>query len=149
MGFGTGYQDDPSRVGAGERFDKDQTILTAQTFEDGLKVGLFAKLDTGSLDNMDGSATPTIAGVVTRNVASPIEDGGVIDAALFSVADYARSGLATVAVKTGETPTQFGAVFASNLGDANDGKALTAAGIATNAEFIEEVKTDVWLIRLV
>lgn len=148
MAFATGSINDPQKVGAGERFGSTNIVLTETSFEDQLVVGRFAKLDTGSIDNMDGSATPVIAGVVLRNVASPVEDAGVIDGALFSSVDIMRQGLVSVEVKAGQTPVKFGAVTASNAGDASDGMALAAGGIATGAEFIEEIKTNVWLIRL-
>lgn len=147
MSFGTGQLDDPQKVGAGERHGQAQIIFTALDFEDNLRIGRFAKLDAGSLDNMDGSATPVIAGVVLRNVAAPVEDGGVVDADLYSQVEYMRGGLVTVDVKTGETPTIFGKVYASNAGDANDGLATAnAADVPTNAEFIMEVQDGVWLI---
>lgn len=150
MSFSTGYLGDPSRVGAGERWDPNSALaLTATTFEDGLVVGRFAKLDTDSIDNMDGSATPVIAGVVLRNVASPVEDGGTVDASLYDQVQYQREGLVTVELKDGETPTQFGTVYASNAGDADDGTATaTDTDIDTGAEFVQEVATNVWLIRL-
>lgn len=149
MAFNQGYLSDPNAVGAGERFDPNSAIvLTARTFEDGLVVGRFAKLDSGSLDNMDSSSTPTIAGVVLRDVALPVEDGQTVDAALYDQVQYQRAGLVTVEVKDGETPTQFGTVYASNAGDADDGKATaTDTDVETSAEFIEEVDTNVWLIR--
>lgn len=149
MAFATGYLGDPQKVKGGERYGSCNIVLSATTFEDGLLVGRFAKLDTGSIDNVDGSATPTLAGVVLRNAASPVEDGAAIDGSLYSQVEYQRQGLVTVDVKTGETPAQFGAVYVSNAGDADDGLA-TATGTdeATTAEFIEEVATDVWLIRI-
>lgn len=149
MSFASGYLGDPKQVGAGERFGTNQVILTSRDFEDGLKVGRFAKLDTGSIDNMDGSSTPTIAGVVLRNVANATEDALTVDSDLYSQAEYAREGMVTVAVKDGETPTQFGIVYASNAGDADDGLATaTDTDIETAAEFIEEVQSGIWLIRL-
>lgn len=147
MSFATGQLDDQQQIGAGERHGLTQVILTALTFEDNLKVGRFAKLDTGSLDNFDGSATPVPAGVVLRNVAAPVEDGAVIDADLYSQVEYVRQGLVTVNVKAGETPGLFGRVYISNAGDANDGLATaTNTDEAVNAEFISEVQDDVWLI---
>lgn len=138
---------DPSQVGGGERFGNNNTILSNSTFEDGLLIGRFAKLDTGQIDNFDGSATPVVAGVVLRNVTNPIEDGSAIDADLFDKVDLMRLGLVTVSVKTGETPAQYGRVYISNAGDANDGLATaTNTDIDANAEFIMEVQTDVWLI---
>lgn len=149
MAFDTGYLSDPVRVGAGERYDpKADLILTATAFEDNLRVGRFAKLDTGSLDNFDGSATPAVAGIVLRKASSPVEDTDVIDSDLYSQCEYARKGLITVAVKDGETPAQFGQVYVSNGGDADDGLA-TATDTDVTApgwEFIKEIKTGVWLV---
>jgi len=149
MAFTTGYLDDPQNVGAGERLGTVHAIFSATTFENGLKVGRFAKLDTGSLDNFDGSATPVIAGVVLRNVANPVEDAATIDSALYSQVEYMRQGLVTVDVKSGETPAKFGRVYISNAGDANDGLATaTNTDVDANAEFIEEVQSGVWLIYI-
>lgn len=147
MSFGTGVLNDQQAVGAGERLGAYAVALEALTFENGLKVGRFAKLDTGSLDNMDGSATPVIAGVVLRNVANVVEDGATIDSALYSQATYIRQGLVTVDVKAGETPALFDRVYVSNAGDANDGLATaTNTDAAVNAEFIMEIQSGVWLI---
>jgi hypothetical protein len=147
MAFATTHLDDPQNVGAGERYGVVNTILSTNEFEDGLRVGRFAKWDTGQLDNMDGSATPTIAGVVLRNVANPVEDAATVDADLQTNTEYIRSGLVSVRVKAGETPARFGRVYASNAGDANDGMATaTNTDVVTNAEFIEEIQTGVWLI---
>ncbi len=147
MAFESAGQSDPSQVGGGERFGNNNTILSHSTFEDDLIIGRFAKLDAGSIDNFDGSATPVVAGVVLRNVTNPIEDGSTIDSDLFDKIDFIRLGLVTVDVKTGETPTMLDRVFISNDGDANDGLATaTNTDIDANAEFIMEIKTDVWLI---
>lgn len=150
MAFATGLLSDPNKVGSGERYSDAQLVLTATTFEDSLKIGRFAKLDTGSIDNFDGSATPVVAGVVLRNVANPVEDDSVIDSDLYSQVEYIRQGLVTVQVKTGETPAQFGTVYISNAGDANDGLATaTGTDIFGSAEFIEEVDTNIWLINII
>lgn len=147
MAFNTGYLGDPQQVGAGERFGNNNTILSTDAFEDDLRVGHFAKWDTNRLDNMDGSATPVIAGVVLRNASGPVEDGATVDADLQTNVEYIRSGLVSVRVKAGETPTRFGRVYVSNAGDTSDGM-VTAnnTDVATNAEFIEEVQDGVWLI---
>ncbi|MCK5604894.1 hypothetical protein KAR91_23590 [Candidatus Pacearchaeota archaeon] len=147
MTFATGALTDQANVGSGEKFGTCHAILTAITFEDGLKVGRFAKLDTGSIDNFDGSATPVVVGVVQRNVPDAVENDGVLDADTNTKIQYIRQGFVTVDVKTGETPALFGRVYASNAGDANDGLATaTNTDIDVNAEFIKEIKTDVWLI---
>lgn len=145
MAFATGALIDNKVIGSGELYGVNNTVLTAITFEDSLRVGRFAKLDTGSIDNLDGSATPTIAGVVLRKVSNDVESGAVIDSGLFSQIEYVRAGLVSVDLKSGETPVQFGAVYASNTtGEAT----ATNTDIATGAEFIKEVSTGVWLVRL-
>jgi len=151
MAFATGYKADFDKVGAGEEYGVNNRVLGHRLYEDGLKVGRFAKVDTGRLDNMDGSATPVIAGVVLRTPAMPVEADGTIDAALQTGSvPYMQSGLIAVEVKTGQTPAYKGAVFACNAGDANDGQAATAAesgdNVATGAVFIEEIQAGVWLI---
>ena len=149
MAFTTGSINDPQAVGGGERIGINAITLEALIFQNNLKVGRFAKLDAGSLDNMDGSVTPVIAGVVLRDVASPVEDGAVFDNTLFSQVTYQRQGLITVDVKSGETPALFGRVYISNAGDANDGLATaTNTDVAVNAEFIMEMQTGVWMIYL-
>jgi hypothetical protein len=147
MSFDTGLLGDPYKVGGGERFSDSVLVLSATTFEDNLKVGRFAKLDAGSIDNFDGTGSPVVAGVVLRNVANSVEDSGVIDSDIHSQIGYIRQGLVTVEVKSGETPTQFGRVYISNAGDEHDGLATaTDTDVDANAEFIEEMDTNVWMI---
>lgn len=149
MPFATGYLSDPQKVQGGEQLGEGGVNLAFSTFENGLRVGRFAKVDAGSLDNMDGSVTPVIAGVVNRNDANAVEDGGTIDSDLYSQVSVRREGLATVDVVAGTSAPAFGArVQASNGGDANDGLAIDTGGVDTTAEFIEEITTDVWLVRL-
>ena len=149
MAFGTAFSNDIAGVGSGERYGKSNVELSSTVFENGLIIGRFAKLDTGSIDLMDGSATPSIAGVVLRSVSGDLEAGEAVDNTVYGQIDYIRSGLCTVAVKTGETPAVLGRVYVSNAGDANDGLATaTNTDVAVNAEFIMEIKTDVWLIYL-
>ena len=147
MAFTNPRLDEIAPVGGGQG-GTDGLTLTADVFEDGLVVGRFAKLDTGSIDNLDASVTPVIAGVVLRNVVGAIEEGGTVDASIHQQIEYKREGLVTVEVVTGQVPVQFGAVSVHNVADANAGKALATGGVAVNAEFIREVKTDVWLVNL-
>lgn len=148
MAFATGYLADNNKTGAGEIYGSNSVVLARESFEDDLKVGRFAKLDSGRIDNLDGSATPVIAGVVMRNVANVLEDGETIDSAVFEQINLVSQGLVTVKVKAGETPSFLGKVYASNAGDASDGLAITgSSGVDTNAVFIEEVDTNVWLIN--
>lgn len=147
MTFSTGALTQIGKVGSGERIGSLGTILSTTTFEDRLIPGRFAKLDTGSIDNFDGSATPAIAGVVMRDIPGAVENDGVLDTDTTTAINYVRAGLVTVDVKAGETPVQFGRVYVSNAGDANDGKATaTNTDVAVNAEFIEEINTNVWMI---
>jgi len=143
---------DVPQVDSGEIYGVNNTLFSATVFEDGLVAGRFAKLDTGSIDNMDASVAPVIAGVVKRSISNAIEDNGLFDTDITNKIEYLRSGLITVDVITGITPAAFGPVFAHNVADANVGKATTtddATTEPTNAEFIQEIKTDVWLIRLI
>lgn len=151
MAFTSPLTTDPVKVGAGETLGNWHGVLTAREFEDGLVIGRFAKMDSGSLDNIDSSATPVIAGVPLRSSANPIEDGSTIDGDLFKQVEYIRVGFVTVDVVAADTPALFGDVFVKNTADADAGKATTvndATTVAANAEFIEEVKANVWLIRL-
>lgn len=149
MSFNSGFQTDYEKSGSGEQYGNKNIVLAHKTFEDGLKVGRFAKVDTGRLDNLDGSSTPVIAGVVLRTPTLTIENDATIEAVNHvGAVSYVENGLVTVDVKTGETPAYKGTVYASNAGDANDGLAQAVAtnGVDTGAVFIEEIKAGVWLI---
>jgi hypothetical protein len=149
MAFSSDVLSDIQKVKSGERWGDNNIILSTTVFEDGLKIGRFAKLDTGSIDNLDGSLTPVIAGVVVRSAARALEDADAVDKTLYQQAEYMRQGLVTVGIKAGETPAKFGTVYASNAGDANDGLATaTNTDIEVSGEFIEEVTDGIWLIRL-
>ena len=149
MSFATAYLSDPNRVQGGESFNEAGVDLSFETFEDGLRVGRFAKMDTGSVDNMDASVTPDLVGSVARNDANAVEDGSTIDSALYSQVSVRREGLMTVDVKSGETAPAIGTqIGAYNVADADVGLALASGGIATTAEFIQEITTNVWLVRL-
>jgi len=150
MAFPTTPLNNQQLSGAGERFGTLQTVLSAVAFQNLLKVGVFAQLAAGSIDNMNGSLTPTIAGVVLRNVAAPIESGGVIDNTIYPQVEYLRQGLVTVQVMAGVVPVQFQPVYASNaVATAGQASNVAAGNIATSAEFINEIKPGIWLIRLV
>lgn len=145
MAFATGYLGDPQKVGAGERFGNNNTILSAANFEDGLTVGVFAGYDSATDTIVNMTATAVVAGVVLRNAAGPVEDGATVDATLYSSIEYMRQGLVTVRVAAGETPAKFGAVYADNAtGEAT----ATDTDVPTGAEFIEEIQDGVWLIHM-
>lgn len=150
MAFGTGYLDEIGKVGSGEILGTAGVVTSYNTFEEGLKGGLFAKFVSGGVENVDGSATPTLAGVVKREVTSALEDAGTYTGDNNVYADVIESGLVTVDVVSGLTITKFQPVYVSNGGDANDGKATNVStdNVAVDGYFYEEVSTNVWAVRL-
>lgn len=152
MSFDTSVTIDFKSIQAGEPLGDNNIILGGTSFEDGLIPGRFAKLDSGQIDNLDSSGTPVIAGVPLRKVSDAVEKAGLHDTELKQDIEYLRAGLVTVDVVSADSPAQFGTVYAKNTDDADRGKATTvddATTEATGAEFIEEIATDVWLVRLV
>ena len=116
-----------------------------------LNVGKFAIIKTGNLANMDKTATPVVAGLVLQSVVNAIESGETYvktgDGAVYQV-DVVSWGLATVAVKAGDTPAKFGAIYAVNSGvvDADLGKATVTAtnNVLVKGYFNREIKSGVW-----
>jgi len=151
MAFATGNLNDHQKIGSGENYGQG-IVLADSAFENGLVAGRFAKVDTASIDNIDSSATPVIAGVVLRDPVMPVEDGEAYDVALYTQVEYQRHGLVTVQAVSGQTPALFAAIYAENQTPADYGKATTtSSGNAdANAEFIQLVDgtLDVWQIRL-
>lgn len=118
-----------------------------------LNTGKFAIIKSGNLANMDKTATPIVAGLVLQSVTNAIESGETYvkngDGAVYQV-DVLEWGLGTVAVKAGDTPAKFGAVYAVNSGavDADLGKATTTStdNVEVKGYFNREIKTGVWEI---
>ena len=116
-----------------------------------LDTGKFAIIKNGNLANMDKTGTPVVAGLVLQSVVNAIESGETFvktgDGAVYQV-DVVSWGLATVAVKSGDTPAKFGAIYAVNSGvvDADLGKATTTPtnNVAVKGYFNREIKTGVW-----
>jgi hypothetical protein len=153
MAFDNTIQQDAAGLDAGELLEGHVNNTDAfGTFEDGLKVGRFAKYDTGSADNLDGSATPTIAGVVKRNLTGDLSKT-VYDTE-DDVAEISNFGYIVVEVVDGNTPAKYGQVYAENAGinaGADYGKATTLATgnvAVTGATFHKEIKTNVWAVKL-
>lgn len=121
------------------------------TFEDGLVIGRFAKLDTGSLDNLDGSATPTIVGVVGRSITKSMDDT-TYTTALYTEAPVHNFGYITVEIPNGVTPAKGGLVYAENQTPSEYGKATTVSGgnvAIANATFHRPTnRADVWVVKL-
>ena len=115
-----------------------------------LNTGKFAII-SGNLANMDRTDTPVVAGLVLQSMVNAIENGETFvktgEGAVYQV-DVVSWGLATVAVKSGDTPAKFGAIYAVNSGsvDADLGKATTTAtnNVTVKGYFNREIKTGVW-----
>ena len=144
---------DIEKTKSGELQGDGHLNLNYSSFEDGLKIGRFAKLDAGRLDNLDASATPVIAGVVTRYTNQIINSTPELtyNTDVHKQVSACRSGLITIDVVAADTPTQFGQVYVKNTNDADGGKATTvndATTQAIEAEFIEQRNDNVWLINI-
>jgi hypothetical protein len=130
------------KVDSGELWS-DSFSITTDKFDPTILTGKFASYDAGILKT---GIAGTLAGVICRDIAGSI-DVDTIDAVheRTVTVKFVRSGVITVDVLTGNTPEFGGKVYTDT-----DGKATTDdQKTATNAEFIREVKTDVWLIRLI
>ncbi len=143
------------KVGAGEiQPNGGNVILSTTNFENTdatsrVLAGRFASIEAGKLTlgnaNTNGN---TIAGVIVRETTNSLEvnPDSSFDAAT-NIISYIRSGLITVDAADNTVPAAFTKLYAVDA----DGKAsaTAASNTATNAEFIEEIKSKVWLVRLV
>jgi hypothetical protein len=153
MAFTSARRDEIGKVGSGEIIGNVGVVSTYTVFEENLQGGRFVKLNTAGdgVDKIDGSATPTIAGIAKREVASAIEDGGTYTIANSNIVDVIESGVATVDVVGGLTIKKFDPVYVENLTALDYGKATTAStegNVAVDAYFYKEVDTNVWAIRM-
>ena len=149
----TGRQDEIGKIGSGEIIGNVGIVSTYTVFEDGLKGGLFAKYNstTGGVESINGSATPTVAGVVKRDVTGAIEDAGTYTADNNVTVDVIESGLVTLETVPGVTINKFDPVFVSNQGNADDGRVTNApatGNVTLFSYFYQEVDTNVWAIVL-
>lgn len=145
--IGTGIEP----VGAGERYGQNVVIIGHDLFEDGLKVGRFAQVDNGSLKNMTNGDNQVIAGIVLRDVANPIESGDTLNKPYQSSVSILRAGLGTVEVDADSTQPVFnGIVYAVKSAGEKAGIATADEGsnVITNARFIREIKSGVWLVEV-
>ena len=151
----TTLQDNPD-MGAGEVIKASPHNISAfEIFEDGLVEGRFCKYDTGSIDNLDGSATPVIAGIARRKITGEIGTGiySTTGQEIDQVAEVINFGFATVAVTDAATPAKYGSVQFVNATGADAGKATDAAvasGIVSAGDvvFWEPKAAGVWLVRI-
>lgn len=151
MAFATGYEKDLKPVGSGEIHGGPHTIYGTSDFENGLIIGRFAKVDgAASIHNVDGSATPVIAGVVQRMASYPVEDGNAIDTNLYANASVVVAGFVSVDAIESENPGLFAPIYAVNTAGANAGKASITSGgnVLTGARFVQKLSDDVWLVQM-
>ncbi len=129
------------------------SIQGFEVWEEGLVPGRFCKYDAGSIDLLDVSATPIIAGIVRRKIASALENVNYtkLGIAPDQVAEVINFGYATVQVPTGVTPAKYGQVYAVNIAGADIGKATTVStnNVAVPGCIFWEVKrANVWLVLI-
>ena len=152
----TTLQDNPD-LGAGEVIKASPHNISAfDIFEDGLVAGRVVKYDTGSIDNMDGSASsPVVAGIARRKITGEIGTGiySTSGQAIDQVAEVINFGFATVAVTDDADPAKYDAVQFVNATGADAGKATdadVATGIVSAGDvvFWEQKAAGVWLVRI-
>jgi len=154
----TALQSNPD-LPAGEVITASPYNVSAfEIFEDGLIEGRFCKFDTGSIDNMDGSITPVIAGIVKRKITGEIGTGiySTSGMEIDQVAEVINFGFATVTVTGTAEPSKYDAVNVINAATADAGKATDAAVSAAtplniisagDVVFWEQKAAGVWLVR--
>lgn len=154
MAFSNTVLTEYSELGSGEVLQaKPSNVEAFETFEDGLVQGRFCKYDTGSVDNLDNSATPVIAGVTVRDITQATETNtydSTRTPAGDDVAMVCTFGFCTVDVVTGDTPVKYGIAYAVNAAasGANFGKATTTSLNNEDSGWVfwEQKATDVWLL---
>lgn len=122
-------------------------------WQEGLVPGRFVKYDAGSIDLLDASATPLIAGVVRRKLASAIESATYtkLGIAPDQVAEVVDFGFVSVEIAEGVTPSRYDQVYAVNATGEDSGKATTEAGdgvIVPGTVFWEPKRPGTWLVRI-
>jgi hypothetical protein len=127
------------------------SVSAFEVWEEGLVPGRFVKYASGSIDLLDVSATPVIAGVVRRKIASAIENATYtkLGIAPDQVAEVCNFGFVTVEVPAGVTPAKFGQVYAVNIAGADIGKATTVptSNVAVpGCVFWEAKAANTWLV---
>jgi len=158
MPFPSTVQASMTPVNEGELGLGANIVLSTDSWQAGLLLGRFAQMKVGVLSNLDGTATPLLAGVVLRELNSLIELPGAAGSAFSGLLvseknqDYVRQGLVTVKLAAGSAvPNIFDPVYVINvLGNVDNGNVTPTVGsnVATTAEFIEQVQAGIWLVRI-
>lgn len=130
-------------------------VSAFEVFEDGLIEGRFVKFDSGSIDLLDASSTPVVAGVAKRKVTGEIGSGiySTSGIEIDQVAEVINFGFATVTVTDAADPTKYDPVYAINAATAESGKATedsgaTGALAVSDCVFWEQKASGVWLVRI-
>jgi hypothetical protein len=151
MAFSNAVLAESAGLGSGELLPNTNGLtLSFDTFEDGLVQGRFCKYDAGSIDNLDASTTPQIAGISRRLISGEIgvstyrTTGDIPN----SVAEVVTTGMCTVDVVNGDTPAKYGTAYAVNTATADSGKATTTStsNVDSGWVFWKEVAANVWLV---
>lgn len=148
MSFPNGLLNTNENTAAGEPLGPDAAnlFLSYDVYEDGIVPGTFVKLDTGSIDKLDGSVTPVVVGPVKRDVSNVTADGETFLNANINQVSIQAKGAIALKTKTGEAITPYTDVTASNTADADSGKGLASGGVATNYQYLYQITTDLWAI---
>ena len=163
MAFNDGVLDEVIQIEEGEVITTSpNNVDSYDTFEDGLKIGHFAKLDSGSIDNLDGSATPVIIGVPKRKINKAISSEVYVATAVNGLADKnadvcnfgritvvmtATAVAAATAVEGDQVYVINGAANADN-GKVTNNSGETEALIATGVKFKREKQSGVWVVTI-
>ena len=162
MSFPSTRTNDLTNVGSGENWDGAGIVLSAPTFEDGLISGRFAKLDTGSVDNLDGSATPLIVGVPKRKVNKAIDSGVYVSTPVNGLADknadIVNFGRVTVQLSdlaiTADTVAEGLPVYVVNsatpalAGKVTDNSLEAGALLVAGAVFKRAKQSGIWIVTI-
>lgn len=152
MAFDNAVLSENKKLGAGEVIpSKPYNTETFKVFESGIIQGRFCKYDTGSIDMLDGSSTPKIAGITKRKVGGGIEVSTYTSTSDTAIAVH-NFGLVAVDVVSGNTPAKYGTVYAVNASGsgADFSKATTTStnNVDTGCVFWEQTDTNVWLVLI-
>lgn len=157
MAFSDGVLNDVQQIFQGEVIETSpHNIDSFDKFEDGLIIGRFAKLDSGSVDNLDGSATPFLVGVPKRKVNKAIDSGVYVGSGDLQDknADVCNFGRITVEATSAAVPTEGAQVYTINgAANADNGRVTqdnleTDALIVPGAIFKEEKQTGIWVVTI-
>jgi len=151
MGFNTAIQEDMTVGSSGEILQGHDSNTDVFDFEDGLRSGVICQFLNGKATNLDGTATPVIAGVPLRNMTGSMESADYKTAEHNKV-DICNFGYITVELLAGANPTRFDKVYTLNNATADAGKitqddSVTDVIEVEDTDFYKQLSPTVWVIR--